>query len=68
VATPAGFTAKNTLLLRNTGIANFFDLCAVSLPLHQEGELPVGFMVVARNGDDRRLFRIAAAFERIFAG
>ncbi|MGP0095351.1 MAG: amidase [Xanthobacteraceae bacterium] len=68
VATPAGFTAKNTLLLRNTGIANFFDLCAVSLPLHQQGELPVGFMVVARNGDDRRLFRIAAAFERIFAG
>jgi len=67
VATPTGFTAKNTLLLRNTGIANFFDLCAVSLPLRQEGELPIGFMVVARNGHDRRLFRIAAAFEQAFA-
>jgi aspartyl-tRNA(Asn)/glutamyl-tRNA(Gln) amidotransferase subunit A len=68
VATPSGFTAKNTPLLRNTGIANFFDLCAVSLPLQQEGELPTGFMVVARNGNDGRLFRIAAAFERVFAG
>jgi aspartyl-tRNA(Asn)/glutamyl-tRNA(Gln) amidotransferase subunit A len=67
VATPAGFTTKNTLLLRNTAIANFFDLCAVSLPLRQEGELPIGFMVVARNGHDRRLFRIAAAFEQAFA-
>jgi aspartyl-tRNA(Asn)/glutamyl-tRNA(Gln) amidotransferase subunit A len=67
VATPMGFTAKNTLLLRNTGIANFFDLCAVSLPLPRDGELPTGFMVVARNGEDRRLFRIAAAFEQLFA-
>jgi aspartyl-tRNA(Asn)/glutamyl-tRNA(Gln) amidotransferase subunit A len=67
VATPTGFTAKNTLLLRNAGIANFFDLCAVSLPLRQEGELPVGFMLVARNGHDRKLFRIAAAFEQVFA-
>lgn len=56
----AAFTAANTLLLRNTAVANFFDLCAISLPLSVSG-LPVGLMLVARNGQDRRLLRIAAA-------
>jgi len=32
------------------------------------GGLPVGLMLVARNGHDRRLFRMAAAVERLFAG
>jgi aspartyl-tRNA(Asn)/glutamyl-tRNA(Gln) amidotransferase subunit A len=63
-----GFTAKNALVLRNPAIANFFDLCAISLPLPRAGGLPVGVMLVARNGHDRRLFRIAAAVERLFAG
>ena len=52
------------LLLRNTGLANFFDLCAISLPLPHAGGLPAGLMLVARNGHDRRLFRIAAAVEK----
>lgn len=58
----AAFTAANTLLLRNTSVANFFDLCAISLPLPVCG-LPVGLMLVARNGQDRRLLRLAAAVE-----
>jgi aspartyl-tRNA(Asn)/glutamyl-tRNA(Gln) amidotransferase subunit A len=61
------FFAKNLALLRNTGIANFFDLCAISLPLPRAGGLPVGLMLAARNGEDRKLFRIAAAVERLFA-
>lgn len=61
------FFAKNILLLRNTGIGNFFDLCAISLPLPRAGGLPVGLMVFARNGEDRKLFRIAAAIEQVFA-
>ena len=32
VATADGFAARNALLLRNTSIGNFFDLCAISLP------------------------------------
>ena len=68
VAEPAAFMARNALLLRNTTIVNFFDLTAISLPLPREGGLPTGLMLVARNGDDRRLFRIAAAVERAFAG
>lgn len=58
----AAFTAANMLLLRNTAVANFFDLCAISLPLRSDG-LPIGLMLVARNGQDRRLLRLAAAIE-----
>jgi aspartyl-tRNA(Asn)/glutamyl-tRNA(Gln) amidotransferase subunit A len=53
--------------LRNTVISNFFDLCAISLPIPREGGLPTGLMLIARNGQDNRLFRIAAAVERLFA-
>jgi aspartyl-tRNA(Asn)/glutamyl-tRNA(Gln) amidotransferase subunit A len=67
VATPTEFMARNALLLRNTTIANFFDLCAISLPLPREGGLPTGLMLLARNGDDRRLLRIAAAVEKALA-
>ncbi len=66
VATPEGFAANNSALLRNTAIANFFDLCAITLPLPRRDGLPVGLMIVARNGEDRRLFRIAAALEQAF--
>lgn len=58
----AAFTAANGLLLRNTSVGNFFDLCAISLPLPVSG-LPVGLMLVARNGQDQRLLRLALAVE-----
>jgi aspartyl-tRNA(Asn)/glutamyl-tRNA(Gln) amidotransferase subunit A len=67
VATPETFSVKNMLLLRNPATVNFFDLCAISLPI--PGTIDqVGLMLVARNGHDRRLFNIAAAVERLFAG
>jgi aspartyl-tRNA(Asn)/glutamyl-tRNA(Gln) amidotransferase subunit A len=59
VADPKVFSARNAAVLRNTSIGNFFDLCAISLPL--AAALPVGLMLMARNGQDRRLLRIAAA-------
>jgi aspartyl-tRNA(Asn)/glutamyl-tRNA(Gln) amidotransferase subunit A len=64
---PEAFAARNRLALRNAGIVNIFDLCAISLPLPRQGGLPVGLMLVARNGQDRKLFRMAAAVERLFA-
>jgi aspartyl-tRNA(Asn)/glutamyl-tRNA(Gln) amidotransferase subunit A len=67
VSEPKAFMARNALLLRNTTIANFFDLTAISLPLPREGGLPAGLMLLARNGHDHRLFRIAAAVERLLA-
>jgi aspartyl-tRNA(Asn)/glutamyl-tRNA(Gln) amidotransferase subunit A len=66
VSTLEGYLAKQQSVGRNTYWVNFFDLCAISLPLPREGELPVGLMLVAKNGHDHRLFRIAAAVERVF--
>ena len=65
VAAPDDFARRNAMLLRNTAIWNFFDCCAISLPLPRDGGLPTGLMLVARNGQDRRLLRIAAAVERV---
>jgi len=66
VADPELFAARNAMLLRNTSIGNFFDLCGISLPL--PAPLPVGFMLLSRNGHDHALLRIAAAVEKLFAG
>jgi len=55
------------LLARNTVIANFFDLCALSIPCLRRDGLPVGVMLIARNGQDHKLFRIGAAVERFLA-
>jgi aspartyl-tRNA(Asn)/glutamyl-tRNA(Gln) amidotransferase subunit A len=60
------FNFKNMLLLRNTMTWNFFDNCAISIPIPGSG-LPVGLMLVGRNGHDRRLFEIAAGIEQLFA-
>jgi aspartyl-tRNA(Asn)/glutamyl-tRNA(Gln) amidotransferase subunit A len=57
---------RNAAVLRNTSMVNFFDLCAISLPL--SASLPVGLMLVARNGQDRRLLQITQAVTRLFAG
>ncbi|MBR7619298.1 amidase [Phenylobacterium sp. 20VBR1] len=67
VLTLESFTPKNRLLLRNTSMVNFFDLCAISLPLPRGGCLPTGLMLVARRGHDRRLLEMAAAMERLLA-
>lgn len=64
VATSETFAKKNMALLSYTSIFNFFDLCAISLPLRTES-LPVGLMLVARNGRDHDLFRIAAGIEKV---
>ncbi len=64
VADPDIFAKSNMMLLRNTSIGNFFDLCGVSLPL--PATLPVGLMLLGRNGTDQTLLRIAAGVEALF--
>jgi len=59
VATPDSFTKNNLLLLRNTTVGNYLDRCAISLPCHAPGELPVGFMMMAEAMADRRLLAMA---------
>jgi aspartyl-tRNA(Asn)/glutamyl-tRNA(Gln) amidotransferase subunit A len=66
VAKQDDFFRWNAQVLRNTAIWNFFDTCAITLPLPRAGGMPTGLMLVARNGHDRRLFSVAAAVERLF--
>lgn len=39
------FFRANALLLRNTAVVNMLDGCAISLPCHAPGSLPVGLMI-----------------------
>ncbi len=57
------YNGTDALILRNTQVANQFDLTALSLPL-PDCERPVGLMLMARHGEDRRLLGIAAAMEQ----
>ena len=45
VADDNAFFAANALLLRNPSIVNMLDGCALSLPCHAAGQMPVGLMV-----------------------
>jgi len=57
----------NARILRNAGIVNFFDGCAVSLPCHAPGRAPVGLSVCGTALRDRRILAAAAAIERVLA-
>jgi aspartyl-tRNA(Asn)/glutamyl-tRNA(Gln) amidotransferase subunit A len=64
----ATFTRDNLLLLRNTTVGNFLDRCALSLPCHATGELPVGLMLMGEAMQDRRLLSIARAVAPVVGG
>jgi aspartyl-tRNA(Asn)/glutamyl-tRNA(Gln) amidotransferase subunit A len=59
------FTKANLLSLRNCTLINMIDGCAISLPCHREGEVPVGLMLASSGGSDRRIFELAAAMEGV---
>jgi len=63
----AAFHRVNLALLRNTRVANLFDLPAISLPVPSVG-LPVGLMAMGRRGSDRSLLGIAAGIEAALVG
>jgi aspartyl-tRNA(Asn)/glutamyl-tRNA(Gln) amidotransferase subunit A len=68
VSMPDGFTRKNMLLLRNTSVGNFLDCCAISLPCHAPGELPVGFMLMGEPMADKRLLAMARSVAPVVRG
>jgi aspartyl-tRNA(Asn)/glutamyl-tRNA(Gln) amidotransferase subunit A len=59
------FTKANLLSLRNCTLINMIDGCAISLPIHRGGEVPVGLMLAASGGSDRRIFELAVAMEGV---
>jgi aspartyl-tRNA(Asn)/glutamyl-tRNA(Gln) amidotransferase subunit A len=65
LADDQAFTKANLRSLRNCSLINMIDGCAISLPCHREGEAPVGLMLAASSGSDRRIFELAAAMEGV---
>jgi aspartyl-tRNA(Asn)/glutamyl-tRNA(Gln) amidotransferase subunit A len=59
------FAKANLRSLRNCSLINMIDGCSISLPCHREGEVPVGLMLAAPGGADRRILELAAAMEGI---
>ncbi|MDB5516298.1 MAG: AsptRNAAsnGlutRNAGln amidotransferase subunit and related amidase, partial [Tardiphaga sp.] len=68
MADDKAFTRSNLLALRNCTLINMIDGCAISLPAHRDGEVPVGLMLAASGGSDRRIFELAAGMENILRG
>jgi aspartyl-tRNA(Asn)/glutamyl-tRNA(Gln) amidotransferase subunit A len=65
LADDKAFTHANLLALRNCSLINVIDGCAISMPAHREGEVPVGLMLAATGGADRRIFELAAGMEGV---
>ena len=63
LADDKAFAKANLSSLRNCTLINMIDGCAISLPCHREGEVPVGLMLAAAGGADRRIFELAAGME-----
>ena len=66
------FFRVNALLLRNPSVVNMLDGCAISIPCHAAGELPVGLMIWQSAMRDDTVLNIAlraeAALERTRSG
>jgi len=65
LADDKAFAKANLLSLRNCTLINMIDGCAISLPCHREGDAPVGLMLAASGGSDRRILELAAAIEAV---
>ncbi|MBV8248810.1 MAG: amidase [Comamonas sp.] len=61
----AEFFRVNGLLLRNTSVVNMLDGCALSLPCHAPGELPMGLMVWHAALHDDEVLNISARIEAV---
>jgi aspartyl-tRNA(Asn)/glutamyl-tRNA(Gln) amidotransferase subunit A len=67
VADDALYDTANRLVLRNTSVGNFLDGCSISVPCHEDGAAPVGFMLLAPNGHDRHIMAVASGVEATLA-
>src|SRR3981189_3639021 len=68
LADDKAFTTQNLRALRNCTLINMLDGCAISLPAHREGEVPVGLMLAAAGGRDRCIFELAAGMRNVCRG
>jgi aspartyl-tRNA(Asn)/glutamyl-tRNA(Gln) amidotransferase subunit A len=66
-ARDAEFWRVNNLLLRNTSVVNMLDGCAISVPCHAPGELPVGLMLWHGAMQDHAVLQLALWAEACLA-
>ncbi|MFZ6845198.1 amidase [Undibacterium sp. RuTC16W] len=67
IASDDAFFHANGLLLRNTGSINILDGCAISLPCHEHGSLPVGLSIAGAANTDGKVLAIARVVENTLA-
>jgi aspartyl-tRNA(Asn)/glutamyl-tRNA(Gln) amidotransferase subunit A len=65
LADDKAFTTQNLRALRNCTLINMIDGCAISMPAHRQGDVPVGLMLAGSGGSDRRIFELAAGMEAV---
>jgi amidase/aspartyl-tRNA(Asn)/glutamyl-tRNA(Gln) amidotransferase subunit A len=59
------FFNANALLLRNPSMVNLLDGCALSLPCHADGAMPVGLMVWGAALRDSAVLEVSASIESL---
>jgi aspartyl-tRNA(Asn)/glutamyl-tRNA(Gln) amidotransferase subunit A len=59
------YARVNLLMLRNPTVVNLLDGCAVSVPMHEEGEPPTGLMIAGFAEADAEVLSIAAWAEEL---
>ena len=62
------YFAANGLLLRNTAVVNALDGCAISIPCHEAGQLPVGLMLWSTALQVDLILDIALQAEKLLSG
>ena len=55
------------IVIRNASIANLLGRCALTIPCHDPGGAPVGFMLMGEAMTDKRLLGIGLLVEKILS-
>lgn len=59
--------STNRRMIRNPGVANFLDRCAISIPCHEPGSAPVALSFMGETMGDRRLLAIGLTVEQLLS-
>ncbi|MEA2905637.1 MAG: aspartyl-tRNA(Asn)/glutamyl-tRNA(Gln) amidotransferase subunit [Alphaproteobacteria bacterium] len=59
------YLATSRRLIRNPGVANFLDRCALTIPCHEPGSAPVGITLMGEAMADHRLLSIGRSVEAV---
>ena len=65
IASDESYFRLNSRMLRNPGLVNVFDGCALSIPCQVPGTAPVGFMIAGLRDQDARILAIGQAAEAL---